>query len=170
MPSWIGWRRVLDRDTPPLRRSLRRTGRERRRSRHKAGSSKMKAGARHACVTGAGLREKIRWNFGIGLIAMLDAVIIHDVPQAVGVGATIAGEEHLVIRRRGAPARQAASECVDRRIAVVEHTGAARAAGGRDSSCRRCREPGYPRHRRSRYNPRPCAPGWWWRPRSKSSR
>ena len=64
---------------------------------------------------------------------MLRAVIIYNIPQAIGVCATVAGEEYLVVGRRKAASCQAAHKCGGWLNAVIEDAAAARAAGWRGS-------------------------------------
>ena len=66
---------------------------------------------------------------------MLDAVVIHNFPEAVSIRSAIAREEHGVVRRgEAATRRQAAYKGGCRLIAVVEDTAAARATSRRRSS------------------------------------
>lgn len=65
-----------------------------------------------------------------GLIAVLDTVIVHKIPEAVRVGTAVAAEQHLVRSAGERAACQARGKCVDRRTTVVERRTACCACGG----------------------------------------
>lgn len=66
---------------------------------------------------------------------MLDALVVDEVPEALGIGAAVALEQHRVVRARERASRQATREAGHRLKTIVERAGGAACTATSGSDC-----------------------------------